>query len=356
MRNKIITSGYTDGYIVGLEGKTGNQGIVVYEFDGETRELCPVSVNSGSENPSFLHYGKEGVTAVCEKTGTCHVEGYLWKGDRLEKQGSVAVPGTAMCHIRVWPGGRFASVSNYMTGDFAVIQLKNGACPAGLAALYQHHGVGFDSAFRQEGPHVHSTEVSPGGKYLLAADLGLDRVFVYRLDPDTGTLTLAPEQSQLHTPPGEGPRHMVFSPDGRYFYLVTEMGCKLFVYAWDEEQGVFTHLQTEPLLPAGFEGSNLSADIHLSPDGRILYASNRGADDIAIFARDSETGRVELLTHHKLDGAGPRNFCLDAEMRFMAVACQQSGTLLIYALGSDGIPGALLARADVPQISFCGIM
>lgn len=357
MIRTIITSGYTDGYIVGLDGKTGNRGICVYDYNDETYELKLISENADSENPSFLHYGKKGVIAACEKVGVCHVEGYRWNtGMRLEKAGSVAVPGTAMCHLTVWPGEKFASASNYMTGDFAVIRLEDGIRPIGLLGHYEHHGVGYDSLSRQEGPHVHSTVVSPGGNYLLVADLGLDQVFVYKLVNNDGVLEPALENSQLHTPPGEGPRHMTFSRDGKYFYLVTELGCKVFAYSWDEENGTFAHIQTLSLLPEGFEGENLSADIHISADGRFLYASNRGADDIAVFLRDSKSGLLKLLAHHKLDGQGPRNFCLDDQMKFIAVACQNSGELLIYELGKDGIPGKLLAQTEAPQISFCGIM
>lgn len=357
MIRKIITSGYTDGYILGLDGKTGNRGICVYDYNDETHELKLVSENAGSENPSFLHYGEKGVIAACEKVGTCHVEGYRWNGDgRLKKVGSVAVPGSAMCHLTVWPGETFASASNYMTGDLTVIRLEDGFRPVELLGHYEHHGVGYDSTSRQEGPHVHSTVVSPSGHYLLAADLGLDQVFVYKLAKNDGVLELATEAFQLHTPPGEGPRHMTFSGDGKFFYLVTEMGCKVFAYSWDEENGAFAYLQTLPLLPEGFEGKNLSADIHISADGRFLYASNRGADSIVVFLRDSKSGLLKLLAHHQLDGQAPRNFCLDDKMKFIAVACQNSGSLLIYELGNDGIPGKLLAQSEVPQISFCGIM
>lgn len=353
MIKRIVASGYTDGYIVGLEGKTGNPGLALYDFDTEKNTLTLAASSDESENPSFLHPGKDGLTVVCERVAACYVEGYRFLPEGgLEKTGSVAVPGTAMCHITLWPGGKFASVSNYMTGDFAVIRM-DGSRPLELVSLHKHQGVGFDSAFRQEGPHVHSTAVSPGGGYLMAADLGLDQVFVYKIDTDTGAVELAPESAQLHTPPGTGPRHMAFSPDGRHLYLVTEMGCRLFAYAWDETGARFTPLQEYPLLPEGFEGINLSADIHLSPDGSRVYASNRGADDIVVFARDGGSGLLTPFARHKLDGRGPRSFCLDDSMAYLAAACQSSGELLVCALEADGRPGALLARAAVPQVSFC---
>ncbi len=355
MIHRIITSGYTDGYIVGLSGKTGNPGITVFDFNDETNELTPVSCATESENPSFLNYGPEGVTAVCEKVAVCQVEGYAWNGDMLEKAGSIDVPGTAMCHIKAWPGGRFATVSNYMTGDFAVIRLEDGFKPAELVELYKHHGVGFDSGFRQEGPHVHSTCVSPAGRYLLVADLGLDQVFIYIIDPETGKLDMAPEEVQIHTTPGSGPRHMAFSPDGKFLYLVTEMGCTLFVYSWNEEEGKATEIGTYPLLPEGFSEFNLSADIHISADGKFVYTSNRGANTIVVFERNDVTGLLTCLEQFKLDGAGPRNFALSADNALMSVGCQQSGDFLIYQI-DKGIPGKLLAKAEAPQISFCGFM
>ncbi len=353
MIKRIIASGYTDGYIVGLEGRTGNRGISVYEFDTETNALTLVGDTDRSENPSFLHLGESGITVVCERADTCYVEGYRFLPEGgLEKNGSVAVPGTAMCHIALWPGGRFASVSNYMTGSFAVIRM-DGSRPVELVSLTRHSGVGFLSDGRQEGPHVHQTQVSPGGGYLLAADLGLDQVFVYKIDTKTGAVELLPESAQLHTPPGTGPRHMAFSPDGRHMYLVTEMGCRLYAYSWDETAPRFTLLQEISLLPEGFDGLNLSADIHLSPDGSRVYASNRGADDIAVFARDGRSGLCVPFSRRKLDGRGPRNFCLEASMNYLAAACQSSGELLIYSLEPDGGIGPLLARAPSPQASFC---
>lgn len=355
---RIIASGYTDGYMVGLKGKTGNKGITLFDFDEKSGSLTTLSSNDASENPSFLSMSENGVLAACEKIKTCSVEGYLWDedGKSLKKAGALSVQGTAMCHVMAWPGRKFASVSNYMTGDFAVVSLENGICPKDLVKLEPHFGVGFDSKFRQEAPHVHSTMVSPSGNYLLVADLGLDQVFVYKINCDTGDVELAPEASQLHTPPGEGPRHMAFSPDGKFYYLVTEMGCKLFCYSWDEENASFTHLQTQPLLPDDFEGFNLSADIHISSDGKFVYASNRGADSIAVFARDLKNGELSLVTHFKLDGAGPRNFCIAEDSKYLAAACQNSGDLLLYAVGDDGVPEKLLARAEMPQISFCGII
>ncbi len=350
---KLMVSGYTDGGILGLPGKTGGKGIEVFSFEPENGALRLLSQNGGSENPSFLACTPQGVLAVCEQVGTCFLDGYRWTegGRRLEKGAGVAVPGTAMCHVTVWPGGKYASVSNYMTGDLAVIELADGWRPARIAEHRQHTGVGYDQAFRQEGPHIHSTLVSPGGAWLLAADLGLDRIFVYRIDPKTGRLTDG--DTQLRVPEGEGPRHMAFSPDGRFLYLVTEMGSRVFAFAWKETEGRASFLQALPLLPEDFAGANLAADIHLSWDGRFLYASNRGADDIVAFAREQDSGRLRRIARHRLDGAGPRSFCLDPKGRFFAAACQGSGELLVYAMGEGGVPGRLLARAAVPQVSFC---
>ncbi len=350
MKQRLYASGYTDARILGGRGATGNPGIRVYDVGTDGR-LSLVSEQGASENPSFLAVLPGRVLAACEQIGTGHVDGYVKSGGELKRAASLPVPGTSMCHICIWPDGRFASVSNYTTGELAVVALENGL-PKALVCMVRHRGVGFDKGGRQEGPHVHSTAVGPDGEYLYAADLGLDRVFVYRIDRATGKLRRAPAALQIRTDPGQGPRHFCFSPDGRFLYVDTEMGGRVYTYEKDAETGAFRQIRNLSVLPEGFAGANTTADVRLSPNGRVLYVSNRGADTIACLSRDAESGQLSPLCDFRLDGAGPRNFALDRAGRRMAVACQSSGDLLLYAVGENGVPAGLLAREKIPQISF----
>ena len=375
----LLASGYTDGYILGTDGKTGNPGITALVYEPGQKELKVIHENGGSENPSFLDVADGFLLAACEQVGTCHVESYRLSGCitdalngcitdaltgngviSLEKTGSLAVPGTAMCHVRFWPGRQYASVSNYMSGDLAVIRLDEECQPAEIACMIHHEGVGFDSTGRQEGPHVHSTILSPGGKYLLAADLGLDEISIYEIAgtkgiPQQKDLFLQ-DHGKIQTPPGMGPRHMAFSPDGKFLYLVTELGWKLYTYAWDEAAGAAQFVSEDTLVPEGCPPENLSADIHLGEGGSLIYASNRGRNDIVVFRRDPVSGAPSLVGSYPVAGDGPRNFAVSEEKRLMAVACQHSGDLLLYALDEEGLPGDLLASAKIPEVSWCGFL
>ena len=213
----------------------------------------------------------------------------------------------------------------------------------------QHEGAGFLSATRQEGPHVHATLLSPDGARLYASDLGLDWLSAYDIGPD-GTLTEA--EFQLRTPEGEGPRHFLFTGNGKYLYLVTELGNKLFVCASPDGGKTYTRIQAAPTLPEGFAGENLAADLHISPDGRFLYVSNRGHDSLALFAVCAD-GKVEARGHFPSGGSWPRNFCLTPDGRWLIVANQYAGTLCVYPRDPEtGAPGELADRAEAKQVTF----
>ena len=179
----------------------------------------------------------------------------------------------------------------------------------------------------------------------MAADLGLDRIFRYRLGAGG---VLQSGASALVAPPGSGPRHFCFSRDGKTLYAVAEMGNQLLEYAYDPE-GECALRNVLPLLNAGFAGENLAADIHLAPDGRFLYASNRGDGSIAAF-RLSEDGRATFLERTSAHGRGPRNFCLSPDGRFALIANQYSGNIAVCARDTEsGHIGEMVCDVPAPR-------
>jgi 6-phosphogluconolactonase len=185
----------------------------------------------------------------------------------------------------------------------------------------QHHGSGPDP-HRQEGPHVHSVNLDAGNRFVLVADLGLDRLMTYRIDLEHGKLIL---QSEAQGEAGSGPRHLDFHPNGRFVYLVNELNSTLSVYQYDLKDGKLDEIQVAPTLPDGYQGSNFPADVHITPDGKFIYASNRGHDSLAIFRVDETNGRLSVIGHAATQGMTPRNFAIDPNGNYLLAANQDTG-------------------------------
>lgn len=338
-------------YVGSYMGKSGSDGLYLLELDTQKKELKIIeSYPEYSDNPSFLAVTKSNLYAVSEK-GSCGAitafardaaTGKLSFLNRLQTEGS------AMCHLTVWPDGQHLSAANYMSGSLLTASIEDNGSVGRCCDFVQHHGVGHDSSGRQEGPHVHSTVVSPDGKRLYAADLGLDCIFCYDVC-ENGTLRLANQKAQIMVSDGEGPRHFLFSQSGKYLYLVTEMGGKLLVYH-DTGDHCYQCIQVVSTLPDNFEGRNLSADIHMSADGQYLYISNRGFDGITAFAVDAQTGKVTLIGYYDCFGNGPRNFCITPDDGFLLIANQQSGNVVLCERNPiTGAVGEKLCEVKIPQ-------
>lgn len=341
---------YTGSYM----NENGGDGIYLLEFDTERqtlRQIC--SYPEESSNPSFLAVTPERVFAVSELDECGYITsfardlatGELTKLDRLRTEGS------AMCHLCLWPDGQHLSAANYMSGSLVVCRVQADGSLGPVCDFKQHYGIGFDSKDRQEGPHVHSTGVSGDGKRLYAADLGLDQIFCYEIS-EGGRLTEKNEEYQIRTPKGTGPRHFLFREEDRYLYLVTEMGNRLFVYEKAEGEPVYREIQNISTLPEGYTGFNAAADLHFSRDGKFLYVSNRGANNLAVF-RVTENGTVLLTGHYDCGGDFPRNFCITPDDRFVVAANQKSGSVAVFA--RDAVTGAIggkVSELAIPNAVF----
>lgn len=329
-----------------------DEGLYLIEFDTETRQLIKrSSYGEWSNNPSFLTVTRENLYAVSEQK-TC---GYISAFKRNVHSGEVTflnriqTEGADMCHLCIWPGKRYLSAANYSSGSLLSASIDEDGSLGNTVEWIQHSGSGRNPR-RQEGPHVHSTMVSTDGQYLYAADLGTDQVYCYKIK-DNGRLQLASEDKQIHTPAGMGPRHFVFSADGKFLYLMTEMGSTLFVYAmgdsgWKQIQDILT-------VPNGSTYNNIGADIHFSEDYHFLYVSNRGANEITAFTVDEKSGKVRLLEYYDCAGDFPRNFALIPDAPFLAVANQRSGNVVILSRNcGTGELGTAVCEISIPHAVF----
>lgn len=348
---------YVGTYNRTQEGAPGDApGIFVYRMDPATGNLTLAHSVGGVGNPSFLTFdpSQRHLYAVNESGGSDGEPGggvSAFAVDQatggltfLNRQSS---RGNGPCHLMTDRTGRYVLVANYGSGSVAMLPIQPDGSLAPASDFVQHAGSGPDPA-RQKGPHAHSANVDPGNRYALVADLGLDKIMVYRMDLDAGKL-VPNDEPWAATHPGAGPRHLDFHPNGRFVYVANELDSTYDVFAYDGERGRLRHIQTVQAAPEGLAVRNYPSDIHFAPSGRFLYASNRGHDTIVVFAVDPETGKLTLVQYVSTQGEFPRNFGLDPTGSFLLAANQRTDNIVTYRI--DQATGKLAPTGQVLELS-----
>jgi len=236
-------------------------------------------------------------------------------------------------HLDVDPDRTCAVVANYGSGDMSVMPINPDGTLEAPTAVIEHSGSGVNPD-RQKHPFPHSCNFDPTGKWVLTPDLGVDKVYVYRFDAATRSLSSA-EPAWAEVKPGSGPRHLSFSPDGKFAYLINEMGGTVVVFAWDPAHGRLQPLQTVSTLRLDYSGQNTSAEVRVLPNGRFLYASNRGPDELAIFAINPTNGWLKSIGYQSTQGKGPRDFAIDPTGTFLLAANQYSDSVVMFRIDSQ---------------------
>ncbi|AJX81000.1 lactonase, 7-bladed beta-propeller family protein [Burkholderia pseudomallei 7894] len=330
--------------LVGTYTGSGSDGIYVYRFDTDSGRVSPVS-SAKAENPSYLVASRDGrhVYAVNElpgDAGPASVRGGVSAFDFDAKTGAlkfvnrVSAQGNDPCYLSLSPDGRYLVVANYSVasdpgGSFSVFPVEaTGAL--GAAVLNVHHEGTGPVKGRQDGAHVHSTVFSPDGKYLFVQDLGADKLYSYRYTPDGSRGLIGPTESRYTlAKAGSGPRHLVFGANGRFAYVTNELNASVDVYRYDD--GRLAHVETVPMTAPGFAGKVGGGALHLSPDGRFLYATNRGdANDIVIYAVNAADGKLTLVGRQSSLGKTPREFAIDPSGKWLIVGNQDSDSVFVF--------------------------
>ncbi len=314
------------------------QGIYTYQIDGETGALTYVETTPGLENPTFLTVDPTerylyAVSEVGEYEGSPSgsVAAYAIDDEGgLTLLNQQASHGIAPCHLCVGPDGGYLFLTNYGSGVVSMFPLAEDGSLKPVSCVIQLEGSGINPQ-RQKGPHAHSININPTGRFAVVADLGTDRVMIYAIDGKNGQLTPA-AQPWVDVEPGSGPRHFAFHPDRKHAYLIQEMGSMVTLFDYDEASGGLTVKQTISTLPDDYEGDSTCADIHIHPSGRFLYGSNRGHDSIAIFTINAENGRLTAVGHESTRGKTPRNFVLDAAGRYLYAANQDTHNVETFSI------------------------
>ena len=327
------------------------EGIIQFQFNPKEVTLEQVGVTRDTLNPGFLavHPNRRFMYAINElPESTVSAFAIDPTSGALTLLNLQPTRGAATCYVSCDPAGRWVMVSSYSSGSLAVFPIAADGSLGEMADFVQHQGSGQDPR-RQEGPHAHSIRFDPTGRFVLAADLGLDQVKVYRLDAKTGKL-MPNDPPALQVAPGAGPRHFDFSPSGRFVYVANELDSTVTACTWDSRQGAMAAFQTLSTLPAGFKGQSSVADIHLTPGGEWLYVSNRGHDSLAVYAVDRHSGQLSARGYVHTGGQVPRNFAIDPSGEFLLAANQNTSNLVLFRLDpAQGSPIPTGVEAAVPS-------
>jgi 6-phosphogluconolactonase len=254
-------------------------------------------------------------------------------------------------YVSLDPTGRYLMVANYLGGSAAVFALRSDGSIGKRTAFVQHIGASLDPKDPRHA-HAHSIRFDPSHRFVLLADLGVDKIFVYRLNPKMGALTQN-DPPFASVAPGSGPRHTAFDPQGRYVYVINQTANSVTRFGWDSNHGVITQFETVSTLPNGFEGSNMGAEILMHPSGKFLYATNRGHDSVAVFSVQSETGRLTPIQYVSTQGKTPRNADFDPTGKWLLVSNQDSNNAVVFRI--DQSTGQLTKNGDPVEVPapFC---
>ena len=322
---------------LGTYTRTGSKGIYVCELNPASGALTEPRLAAATDNPTFLAihpsgrflYAAGGAARIDGKpTGLVTAFAMDKTTGKLTQLNRQPSGGRGPCHVFVDATGKCALVANYSSGSVASLPIGPDGKLRPHASVIQHEGSSVNKR-RQGGPHAHSINLDSANRFAIAADLGADKVFVYRFDPARGTLKPhAPPATRLA--PGAGPRHFAFHPNEKFAYVINELDSTVTAFAFDAKKGTLAKLSIVSTLPADFKGHNTTAEVQVHPSGKFLYGSNRGHDSLAIFAIDGKSGKLTPAGHQPTGGKTPRNFGIDPTGRFILAANQNSNNVVVF--------------------------
>jgi len=328
-------------YVGTYTGK-GSEGIYVYRFNAATGDSHPVGLAAETDNPSFLAVDTNGqfLYAVNEidkyqnkPSGAVSVFAVDRETGKLGLLQQVPSLGAGPAHVSLDRSGRFLMVANYGGGNVAVFPIDSDGRLGEHTAFVQAHGSSVNPR-RQAGPHAHSIQVTPDNRLAIVADLGIDKLLVYDFDGHTGALKA--DSLKFRTmDAGAGPRHVAFTPSGKFVYVANEMSSSVTAFAYVKAEGRLEKTQVLTTLPGGFAGTNTAAEIIVDSQGRFLYVSNRGDDSIVVFSIDPGNGDLTTVQRIPCGGKVPRNIALDPTGRWLFSANQRSDEITLFRVGPD---------------------
>ena len=324
--------------------KSTSKGIYVSRLEGASGVLTAPELVAETANPSYLavHPAGKWVYAANEvrsfgdkETGSVSAFAVDGATGRLSALNQESSGGRGAVHLIVDKAGHNVLVANYGGGSAAVLPIAPDGALKPATAFVQHTGSGFDKR-RQSAPRAHSINLDPGNRFVYVPDLGLDKVMIYRFDGERGTMVANdPPFAQMR--PGDGPRHFAFHPEGRFAYVINEMGLTITAFAADPQRGALSEVETVSTLRFGESAQEgfSTADVQVHPSGRFLYGSNRGHDTIVAFEIDRKSGKLRYVEHEPTQGNGPRAFGIDPTGRYLLAANQRSDSVVVFSIDAQ---------------------
>jgi 6-phosphogluconolactonase len=319
-------------------GDSKSKGIYTATFDSDSGKLSTPVLAAPATNPSFLAIdAKRGfvfaVNEISEGEGRANatVSAFKVKPDgTLQFINSQPSHGGAPCHCNLDATGKFLLIANYVGGNLAVYPIAADGSLQAASSIVNHEGSSIDRS-RQQGPHAHSINLSSDNRFAYAADLGTDKIMIYRFDQNAGTLQAASPDSAAVTP-GGGPRHFSLHPSGKFAYTNHELTAMVTGFKRDIQTGGLTSISTVSTLPQDAEVRKSTAECLVHPNGQFLYVSNRGHDSIACYKIDQDSGEMALVAITPTQGQEPRNFFIDPTGKWLLAANQNSDTIVVFAI------------------------
>jgi 6-phosphogluconolactonase len=323
--------------------RTGSKGIYVSRLDLSSGKVSEPELAAETKGPGFLaiHPNHKFLYAVGDPdkafekpSGAVSSFSIDSKTGKLTLLNQLSSVGKGPAHLSVDRSGKCVLVANYGGGNIAALPIQADGRLSEATTFIQHTGSSVNPQ-RQKEPHAHSINVSPDNKFAFVADLGLDKIMIYKLDPAKGTL-VANNPPSASVNPGAGPRHFAFHPDGKFAYVINEIQCTVTGFSYDAKRGDLKEIQTVSTLPEGVAVQNgfSTAEVQVHPSGKFLYGSNRGHDTIAVFELDAKTGKLKLVQNESTQGNIPRNFGIDPTGQFLLAANQNTDNVTVFRIDS----------------------
>lgn len=326
-----------------------SDGIYCFTLDVKSGELIFQGVTTGIENPSYLitNPNQPYLYAVSEtEYSTCVSYRIETNTGALSFLNSQSTLGASSAHLSLDYANHYALIANYgSVGQTAVVlPIQPDGSFGPPTSSVKHAGTG-PNRERQEAPHGHCILPDPNNRYVFVADLGIDQLVGYKFESKTGQLT---PHASFTLASGTGPRHYIFHPNGLFAYVIQELNSTISVLSYDANRGQFTTLQTVSTLPPDYRDENFCSAIHISPDGKFIYGSNRGHDSIVIYVVDETTGKLSHVGYQSTFGRTPRDFIIDPSGTFLLVANQNSDTITAFRRNREN--GTLSETGNVVSV------
>lgn len=334
----VVTKQFS--FYIGTNTNRVDEGIYFCSFNSESGQFTIPQLAIEALNPNFIAFHPSGNFLYTvgdsnspepQKSGCVSAFSICKRTGKLSLINQVPSCGQTPCHIILDKAGKYVLVSNYSTGNLAVLPVGADGRLSEASTTIQHVGSSINSS-RQQGPHIHSITLDPQNSFVFVADLGLDKIKIYRFNSDSGGVE-SDNMPCISLASGSGPRHFAFHPSGNYAYVINEMSNTITAFNYNPSNGVLSEVQTILTVPNGYKGDTYTSEIQVHPSGIYLYGSNRGHDSIAVFRIDNK-GTLTLVDIQPCGGKWPRHFSIDPTGNWMLVGNEHSNRINLFSIDS----------------------